>query len=163
MQENGYDPWVGNIPWRNGNPVQYSCSGNPMERGAWWAAVHNVARVGHNLSTKQQQQSPARVWEVGMPPLFTQRGLKTASGRVPKPRSSVGTAEVCRCPWQRCEADRTESCLERPWVNCSLCGSTTEDQTGQLSRGQLAWYPQTDKNLEEDTWADARDNEDPMS
>ena len=61
MQENGFDPWVGNIPWRNGNPVQYSCSGNPVERGAWWAAVHNVARVGHDLSTKQQQQSPARV------------------------------------------------------------------------------------------------------
>ena len=34
----------------NGNPFQYSCLGNPMERGAWWAAVHEVARVRHNLS-----------------------------------------------------------------------------------------------------------------
>ena len=24
----------------NGNPFQYSCLGNPMGRGAWWAAVH---------------------------------------------------------------------------------------------------------------------------
>ena len=23
-----------------GNPLQYSCLGNPMDRGAWWAAVH---------------------------------------------------------------------------------------------------------------------------
>ena len=28
----------------NGNPFQYSCLGNPMDRGAWWATVHRVAR-----------------------------------------------------------------------------------------------------------------------
>ena len=27
----------------NGNPFQYSCLGNPMDRGAWWAMVHGVA------------------------------------------------------------------------------------------------------------------------
>ena len=27
----------------NGNPLQYSCLGNPMDRGAWWAMVHRVA------------------------------------------------------------------------------------------------------------------------
>ena len=27
----------------NGNPLQYSCLGNPTDRGAWWAAVHGVA------------------------------------------------------------------------------------------------------------------------
>ena len=32
----------------NGNPLQYSCLGNPMDRGAWWAVVHGVARVGHD-------------------------------------------------------------------------------------------------------------------
>jgi len=26
----------------NGNPLQYSCLGNPMDRGVWWAAVHGV-------------------------------------------------------------------------------------------------------------------------
>ena len=26
----------------NGNPLQYSCLENPMDRGAWWAAVHKV-------------------------------------------------------------------------------------------------------------------------
>ena len=38
----------------NGYPLQYSCPGNPMERGAWWATVHGVSRVKHNLVTKQQ-------------------------------------------------------------------------------------------------------------
>ena len=36
----------------NSNPLQYSCLENPMDRGAWQATVHGVARVGHNLVTK---------------------------------------------------------------------------------------------------------------
>ena len=36
----------------NGNPLQYSCLENPMDRGAWQAAVHGVTRVGHDLVTK---------------------------------------------------------------------------------------------------------------
>ena len=36
----------------NGNLLQYSCLGNPMDRGAWWAIVHGVTRVGHDLVTK---------------------------------------------------------------------------------------------------------------
>ena len=28
----------------NGNPLQYSCLENPMDRGAWWAAIHGVAK-----------------------------------------------------------------------------------------------------------------------
>ena len=33
----------------NGNPLQYSCLENPMDRGAWWAAVHGVAKSGRRL------------------------------------------------------------------------------------------------------------------
>ena len=28
----------------DGNPLQYSCLENPMDRGAWWATVHGVAK-----------------------------------------------------------------------------------------------------------------------
>ena len=28
----------------NGNPLQYSCLENPMDRGAWWAIVHGIAK-----------------------------------------------------------------------------------------------------------------------
>ena len=34
----------------NGNPFQYSCLGNPMDRGAWRAAVSGVAKVQAELS-----------------------------------------------------------------------------------------------------------------
>ena len=37
----------------NGNPLQYSCLENPMDRGAW--RVHGVTRVGHDLVTKPPQ------------------------------------------------------------------------------------------------------------
>ena len=36
----------------NGNPLQYPCLENPMDRGAWKAAVHSTARVGHAWETK---------------------------------------------------------------------------------------------------------------
>ena len=34
----------------NGNPLQYSCLGNPMDGGAWWATVHGVSRSQTRLS-----------------------------------------------------------------------------------------------------------------
>ena len=34
----------------NGNPLQYSCLENPMDGGAWWAAVHGVAKSQNELS-----------------------------------------------------------------------------------------------------------------
>ena len=46
-----------------GNPVQYSCLGNPMDRGAWPATVHGVARVQHNLATKATPPTTWLLWE----------------------------------------------------------------------------------------------------
>ena len=34
----------------NGNPLQYSCRENPMDRAAWWAAFHQVAKSWTRLS-----------------------------------------------------------------------------------------------------------------
>ena len=38
----------------NGNPLQYSCLGNPMDRGAWQATLHGVAK---ELDVTEQQNS----------------------------------------------------------------------------------------------------------
>ena len=35
---------------RNGNPLQYSCLENPMERGAWWAVDYGVTKNWTQLS-----------------------------------------------------------------------------------------------------------------
>ena len=45
--------WVGRSPGEgNGNPLQYSCLKNPMDRGAWWATVHGVTKSQAWLSDR---------------------------------------------------------------------------------------------------------------
>ena len=52
----GLIPESGRFPGEgNGNPLQYSCLENPMDRGDLWTTVHGVARVRHDLTTKQPQ------------------------------------------------------------------------------------------------------------
>ena len=79
------------------SPLQYSCLENPMEGGAWWAAVHGVAesRTGlsdftltfhfHALEKEMATHSSVLAW------------------RIPERRSLVG----CRL-WGHTESDMTE-------------------------------------------------------
>ena len=47
----GSIPGLGRSPGEeNGNPLQYSCLENPMDRGALWAIVHRVAKSQTRLS-----------------------------------------------------------------------------------------------------------------
>ena len=64
----GSIPGSGRSPGEaNGNPLQYSCLENSTDRGAWWATVHGVARVGHNFETKPSPKSTANImWETPM-------------------------------------------------------------------------------------------------
>ena len=49
-------PGSGRFPGEgNGNPLQYSCLEDSMDRGAWQATVHGVSRVGPDLETKPPQ------------------------------------------------------------------------------------------------------------
>ena len=41
----------------NGNPLQYSCLGNSMDRGAWWDTVHGVTESQTRLSTHANMRS----------------------------------------------------------------------------------------------------------
>ena len=53
-KRHGLDPCIGKIPWResatsslggkHSNSLQYSCLENHMDRGAWWAIVHRIAK-----------------------------------------------------------------------------------------------------------------------
>ena len=45
-EDTGSIPGLGRSPGEgNGNPLQYSCLENPMDRGAWWATIHGVSKV----------------------------------------------------------------------------------------------------------------------
>ena len=46
VRDTGSIPGLGRFPGEgNGNPLHYSCLGNPMDRGACWAKVHRVAEL----------------------------------------------------------------------------------------------------------------------
>ena len=57
----GFDPWVGKVPGGgNGNPLQYSCLENSIDRGAWRAIVCGVAKLDmtehvYTLKCKHQE------------------------------------------------------------------------------------------------------------
>ena len=82
----------------NGTPLQYSCLENPMDRGAWKAAVHEVAKSWTRLSdftctfhfhTLEKEMAPHS---------------SVLAWRIPGRRSLVG----CRV-WGRTESDTTEA------------------------------------------------------
>ena len=50
-------PGLGRSPGEgNDNPLQYSCLGNPMDRGAWQSVAHGIAKIRHDLVMKSTLQ-----------------------------------------------------------------------------------------------------------
>ena len=58
------------VEW-NGNPLQYSCLENPLDRGIWQATVHGVAKSRTRLSTRAHTWGPQRFfyWKNSSSPL----------------------------------------------------------------------------------------------
>ena len=62
MQETQEEMWVGSqgredpLKEGNGNPIQYSCLGNPMDRGAWQATVHGAVKL-HDVTEQACMQA----------------------------------------------------------------------------------------------------------
>ena len=50
------------VKWWHGNPLQYSCLENPIDRGAWWATVHRVAESWTQLKWLSVQASTSLKW-----------------------------------------------------------------------------------------------------
>ena len=60
----GFDTWVGRaLEGGNGNPLQDSCLENSMDREAWWATVHWVAKSQIKLSTHTHTHT--QLWTTG--------------------------------------------------------------------------------------------------
>ena len=81
----------------NGTPLQYSCLENPMDGGAWWAAVHGVV------------ESQARLSD--FPSLFTFMHGRRKSQPTPVflPGESQGQGSLVGCRlWGHIESDTTE-------------------------------------------------------
>ena len=81
----------------NGTPLQYSCLENPVDRGAWWAAVHGVAK------------SPTRLSDFTFTFHFMHWRKKWQPTPVFLPRESQGRGSLVGCRlWGHTESDTTE-------------------------------------------------------
>ena len=61
-RDSGLIPGIGRSPGAgNGNPLQYSCLENSVDRGAWWATVHGAAKSRTQPVTKILQICPDEV------------------------------------------------------------------------------------------------------
>ena len=81
----------------NGTPLQCSCLENPIDGGAWWAAVHGVVKVGHDWATSLL--------------LFTFMHWRRKWQPTPVflPGESQGRQSLMGCHlWGRTESDTTE-------------------------------------------------------
>ena len=45
------ETWVWSSGEGTGDPLQYSCLGNSMDRGAWWAKVHGLQKIRHDWAS----------------------------------------------------------------------------------------------------------------
>ena len=100
-QELGWDdliPFRAHVGEGNGTPLQYSCLENPMDGGAWWAAVHGVAKNWTRLSDFTSTfHFHALEKEMQPTPVF-----------LPGESQGWGSLVGCRL-WGRTESDMTEA------------------------------------------------------
>ena len=87
----------------NGNPLQYPCLENPMDRGAWQTTVHVVPRVRHYLATKPP---PHLKWA-----FLVAQTAKTLPTNAGDPGSILGSE---RSPGEGNGIPLQYSCLENP-------------------------------------------------
>ena len=79
-RKHGFDPWSGRSPGEeNGNPLQYSCLQNPMDRGAWWATVHRVTK--ESVTTKRPTTTNPEKCKCKFATWFEDKGCQTGRKR----------------------------------------------------------------------------------
>ena len=121
---------------RHGNPLQYSCLENAMDRGAWWATVHGVAK---ELDTTEQltrthlvlsprtwsshhccflEAAGSAQWEVGGADSFRSAPFQRPSLIWDDPWTALACASLS-CPW--CFSLLHPLSQKVPGGGCKLC------------------------------------------
>ena len=117
----------------NGNPLQYPCLENLMDRGAWWAAVHGFAKSQARLSTLTTAAKSLQ----SCPTLCSPRPWDS-----PGKNTGVGCHFLLQCMKVKSESEVTQLCptLRDP-MDCSLPGSSTHGifQARVLEWGAIAF------------------------
>ena len=125
----------------NGNPLQYSCLGNPVDRGAWWATVHGVTK--------------SLTWLTHTRILLPNQGAVVLSSGVLRPpvrarwlsqdlKQSLSKA-VCLCSFKRTQAiiklgrETHDAPLQRSQQTLLLCAQAGRGQRGAIGAACWCW------------------------
>ena len=112
----GRSPEVG-----NGNPLQYSCWENPVDRETWRETVHVVARVGHELATKpplcyfSRFHKYALIYPSNPPPGHIRRENYNSEGHTSRFIAALFT--IAR-PQKQPECPSAEECIKKRIFYC---------------------------------------------
>ena len=110
--DSGLIPGLGRSPGEgNGNPLQYCCLENPMDKGAWWATVHGVTRIKYDLVTKAPPRPTRESQE-----LSEEENKRWPFSHPLKCPSSIKAA-VTNCR----QVSNTDSLWRSPWPWLILC------------------------------------------
>ena len=134
---------MGGIGEGNGTPLQYSCLENPMDGGAWWVAVHGVAKSRtrlsdftftfhfHALEKEMATHSSVPAWRI--PGMAEPGGLPSiGSHRVGHDWSDLAAAAAGPCETEPTTWEKLDRSTEFGW----LCGSRIH---GTFLQGMLRW------------------------
>ena len=140
----------------NGTPLQYSCPENPMDGGAWWAAVHGVARVGHDWATslslftfmhwrRKWQPTPvflpgeSQGWEAWWAAVYGVAQSRTRLKRRSSSSHSLWTVDLYEVPGEVCNNMINLGCVDHPKLDSDL------KINFEVHTVQIYWEKQLDK------------------
>ena len=94
----------------NGSPLQYSCLGNPLDRGAWWSTVHGIAVRYHWATDTHTKLRRYLMVQYTLSPLLSPAGSSTweAGWLPPTPLNPC------------CKSWGLSACNSWPWANKRL-------------------------------------------
>ena len=112
----GSNPGSGRSPGGgNGNPLQYSCLENPMDRGAWWATVNGIARVRHDIVQQLSSNNcilfyTSQYCKVSVQPHRRQLTRLLHPWDSPGKNTGIGCHFLLQCMEVKIESEGTHSC-----------------------------------------------------
>ena len=123
----GSIPGLGRSPeGGHGNPLQYSCLENPMDRRGWRAMVHRVAKWDMTEATEHEPNLRSDIPFQGASVALVVKNLPTSAGDVRHLGSIPGSG---RSPGGWHGNPLQYSCLENPMDSCSPVGHKKSDTT----------------------------------